>query len=394
MNNDEERSTTHNFQRLAVAFPRQWLYLLGDEGAIYSESQNRFAGLDAAGVAAYLAFDAGAGVEDLKRASYANRNHTAPGDALEAVFALRRGNFPVEDQPNNWPAFDPEAQRNSRTGDSKRESIKVGGIPVLIEYPAGQREPLSRDYFRHCPTTTREPQCHLCARRAENGWAVFVNSYQLVSLQREEQLGLGLMHAARAMLYTEAQYDIALHAAAIACGDGAILLCAPRECGKSTLAAYLAAHGFDHLTDEPAFLHLNTGVVSALSLPISLKEGSWMVLREDYPHLARGPVHVRSDGVKICLADPPAKRRADSAYPLTHIVFPRYRPLSPGHIERLTPFQTLTRLDQSGLLLAKDLSRIGFEGFLELVCRVSAYELQYDSLENAREVLLRLKAFE
>lgn len=392
MNNDEERSTIHRFQRLAVAFPRQWLYLFRDEGAIYSESLNRFAGLDAAGVAAYLAFDAGACVDDLKSLSYTDRNHPASGDALEAIFALTRGTFPVEVQPNNWCALDSKAWRNSRAGNSKAEVIEVGGIPVLIEYPAGQREHLCRDYFRHCPTTTREPRCHLSARAAENGWAVYVNSHQLLSLEREEQLGLGLMHAARTMLYAEAQYDIACHAAAIAYGDDAVLLCAPREYGKSTLAAYLAAHGFNLLTDEPAFLHLNTGSVSTLRFPISLKQGSWLALREDYPHLARGPVHVRSDGVKICLVDPPAERQADSARSLTRIIFPRYRPLSLGHIECLTPFQALTRLDEGGLLLARDLSRSGFEKFLELICRIPAYEIQYNSLESARE-MLGLKAY-
>ncbi len=244
----------HGVERVACACPHQWLYLLGEAGVVYSELQNRFAGLDAAGVAAYLAFDAGAGMDDLKGLSYTDRNHPASGDALEAIFALTRGNFAVEDQPNNWPALDSKTQRNSRTWNSKTESIEVGGIPVLIEYPAGQREHLCRDYFRHCPTTTREPRCHLCARPAENGWAVYLNCHQLLSLQREEQLGLGLMHASRAMLYAEAKYDTAFHAAAMAYGEGAILLCAPRECGKSTLAAYLAAHGFDLLTDEPAFL--------------------------------------------------------------------------------------------------------------------------------------------
>jgi hypothetical protein len=387
MNKDKERSTTRNFQRLAVAFPRQWLYLFGNEGAIYSESQNRFAGLDAAGVAAYLAFDAGASVDDLKRLSYTDRNHPASGDALDAIFGLTQGRFPVEEPQDNWPAPNSKARRNSRTGNSKTESIEIGGIPVLIEYPAGQREHLCRDYFRHSPTTTREPRCHLCAWPAENGWAVYVNGQQFLSLQREQQLGLGLMHAARAMLYAEAQYDAAFHAAAIASGDGAVLLCAPRECGKSTLAAYLAAHGFHLLTDEPAFLHLDTGSVSALHLPISLKQGSWLALREDYPRLTRGPVHVRSDGVKICLADPPAERRADNARVLTHIVFPKYTPLSLEYIERLTPFQTLTRLDEGGLLLAKGFSRDRFEEFLELICRVPAYEIHYKSLENAREML-------
>jgi hypothetical protein len=188
------------------------------------------------------------------------------------------------------------------------------------------------------------------------------------------------------MLYAEADYDLGFHAAAVANGDCGVLLCAPRECGKSTLAAYLVTHGFDLLTDEPAFLHLDTCTVSSLPLPISLKQGSWPFLQEKFPQMSSGPVHVRSDGMRISLVHPPVERRPDRSRQLTHIFFPQYLPSVKGHVERLSPLRTLELLND-GALLAENLERNKFEKFLDLVCRIPAHKIRYPSLKEAHEML-------
>ncbi len=280
---NEASSTIRYFHRVATERAGQWFYLFGDEGIVYSETRNCFAGLDAAGVAAYRAFEAGATVNDLRHVHARDGDSMAPAHALGAIYALTQGTFPTPDRPTELPRLESRGFVTSRTTNSKTESIEIGGLSILLEYPSGPLEPLCRDYFRNCPPATRPPGCHLCAQRAGNCWAITVNGRELLSLQREEQLGLGLMHAARALLYAEADYDLGFHAAAVAQGDCGVLLCAPRECGKSTLAAYLVAHGFDLLTDEPAFLHLDSCTVSSLPLPVSLKQGSWPSLQEEFP---------------------------------------------------------------------------------------------------------------
>jgi hypothetical protein len=248
-------------------------------------------------------------------------------------------------------------------------------------------ESLCRDFFRNCPAADGPPRCYLSAQRGTGGWAIHVNGHEFLGLQDEEQLGLGLMHAARAMLYAEGAYDIAFHAAAVAYRDCAILLCAPRECGKSTLAAFLVAHGFELLADEPALLQLDRACLSALSLPISLKQGSWPHLQREIQQFSRGPVHVRSDGVKIRLAHAPAERRNVPARPLTHIVFPRYEPSSPVKAERLSALRTVEFLNEGGLLPAKNLGPDKFERFLDLLERTPAHSICYGSLREAWELL-------
>jgi hypothetical protein len=375
-----------DFEGIAGSCPRQWLYLLGDQGVVYSEASNRFAGLDAAGVSAYLAFDAGAQVEDLRLIRDAHQSDSSCG-GLEAIHALAQGIFP-DDQPaafESWP--DPSISTHSGTAN-----IEIHGIPISLAYPAGPLEELCRDCFQNCAASDKPARWLLSAQPTENGWAIYINDRKLFSLQQEQQLGLGLMHAARSLLYAKGEYDVAFHAATIACGDCGVMLCAPRECGKSTLAAYLVACGGDLLADEPSLLHLDPWSVSPLPMPISLKEGSWPILRQHWPQLAFAPVHVRSDGVKIRMAHP--SRCSARSRRLTHIVFPRYAPSSSTEVESLSPLHTLRLLSEGGMLLAKQFARANFEAFLQSVWHTPAYRLQYASLEEAHRMFHEIGCFE
>jgi len=365
-----------SFRRITTTCARQWLYLLGDEGVVYSEAQNRFAGLDAAGVAAYRAFDAGAQMEDL-RFIRADRPSSASDDGLKAIHALSRGNFPAGDARWDWPIVDKPRTSN----------IVIHNIPVLLEYPAGPLENLCRDYFRNCQATMQLARCHLSAQREEDGWTIYANGRELLSSLRDGQIGLGLLHSARSLLYAEAEYDIAFHAAMVADRDCGVMLCAPRESGKSTLAAYLMAHGFDLLTDEPALLKLDTGSVASLRLPVALKEGSWTVLQHDWPQLSRAPIHIRSDGMKIRLLHPLETGFSAHSRRLTHILFPHYYPTSVPHAERLSPLHTLNLLNEGGMLLGKYFDRRRFEAFLRFVCLTPAYMIRYASLEEAMHMI-------
>ena len=365
-----------SFRRITTTCARQWLYLLADQGIVYSEAQNRFAGLDAAGVAAYRAFDAGALLEDL-RFIHGNRPSSASDDGLKAIHALSRGNFPSEDARWDCPIVDKPRASN----------IDIHNIPVLLEYPAGPLEDLCRDYFRNCHATMQPARCHLSAQREEDGWTIYANGRELLSSLRDGQIGLGLLHSARSLLYAEAEYDIAFHAAMVADRDCGVMLCAPREAGKSTLAAYLMAHGFDLLTDEPALLKLDTGSVASLRLPVALKEGSWTVLQHDWPQLSRAPIHIRSDGMKIRLLHPLETGFSAHSRKLTHIFFPHYHPASVPHAERLSPLHTLNLLNEGGMLLGKYFDRYRFEAFLRLVSVIPAYTIRYASLREALHMI-------
>jgi hypothetical protein len=362
--------------------PRQRLYLIGDEGVVYSETRNRFAGLDASAVAAYRAFDAGASIQDLRAFQDKRDLSSEFEDGLEAIYDLAQGTFPPEEARLEWPGLD-----HLKPADAESAKIEILGLPVYVEYPSGPLEHLCRDSFRNCPPTTQPPRHRLSAQCEDGHWAIYANGHELLSALQAEQLGLGLLHAVRSLLYAEAEYDVAFHASMVADRAHGIMLCAPRESGKSTLAAYLVAREFELVTDEPALLHLDDASVSLLSMPISLKEGSWSVLQHAWPQLAGTPVHTRSDGTKICLLHPPQAHFPALPRRLTHIVFPEYRSSSAACAERLNPLRTLSLLNESGMILGKHLAREDFEAFLRLVCVTPAYKLRYASLQEAGELI-------
>jgi hypothetical protein len=379
-------------ERIRCAAPRQWLYLFEDAGVVFSEARNRFAGLDAAGVAAYLAFEAGAAPADLQSIRSGHLPDVAAGEFeagwLDMILALTQGGFPGEESSSEtWP--DPDSNPGIASPE-RSANIQLHGIPLRLDYPAGPGEELCRDCFRNCTASDLPVRWTLSSRPKCHGWAICINGREIFSLQHERQMGLGMLHAARSLLYAEGRYDVALHAGMIARDDCGLMLCAPREAGKSTLAAYLVAQGFDLIADEPALLDLETGTVAPLCLPISLKEGSWQVLREGWPQLDAAPIHVRSDGTRIRLTHPESWPSRPPR--VTQIVFPRYAPTAAPEMEPLSRLHTLRLLNEGGILLAKRFSRDQFESLLEWLGRTAAYRMQYASLQDARLMLGEIRS--
>lgn len=380
-------ATHSSVERIPCAAPRQWLYLFGEEGGVvYSETQGRFAGLDAAGVAAFLAFDMEFAPE-CRAGTFSRKldGSRIPGHRMESIRELSLGIFPDADASEKWPTLDPGVCAN-RSG----AEFEIGGIPVLIQYPVGPLDPLCSDYFQNCTRTSSPPQCCLSVQQTRHGWAILVNGRILLPIEKESQLGLGLMHAARSVLYRMGSYDIAFHAAMVAQGDCGLLLCAPRESGKSTLAAYLTANGFDLLADEPALLQLDSWSVQSAPLPISLKEGSWSCLQQEWPQLNDAPVHVRSDGVSVRLLHLPKQRVSPNPRRLTHFVFPSYSRVSTGPPERLSPLSALRLLNTGGMLFAPNSTREKFENFLHLLFQTPAFTLPFSTLADAAQALTAL----
>ena len=375
---NEAPESTPSLRRIACAIPGQSLYLLGDDGVVYSETQNRFAGLSAAGVSAYLAFDAGMSVKDL--AAFSRNAAYESHEAIDTIAALARGIFPGEDPLITW----------SPLQSSFTANVRIHDLPVLVEFPPGPPTEICRDCFRNFPPSAERAKCHISARPSQKGWTVYVNGCRLLSSLADEQLGLGFLYAARSLLYAESRYDAACHAAMVADGAGGILLSGPREAGKSTLAAYLVSCGFALLTDEPALLDVATGCVSSLYLPFSLKERSWPLLGDAFPQLAGSPIHVRSDGVRIKLLHMTAGNCSTQPRRITHIVFPEYRSSCATHVERVSPLQALHLLNEAGSILAKALPRHKFEALLQMICDAPACTLQYSCLPEAASVIGRL----
>jgi hypothetical protein len=113
---------------------------------------------------------------------------------------------------------------------------------------------------------------------------------------------------------------LGLHAAAVSWRGQGILLVGPSKAGKSTLAAALVRDGSGYLTDEAAFVDLNTLIIEPYPKPLSLRTGSLALLGLRTPEEVQGttsdlvPASYLRSSVEI------------ATVPLSTIVFIRRRP--------------------------------------------------------------------
>jgi len=355
----------------------QWLYLLDDGGLVYSESQNRFVGLDMAGVLAYRAFDKGSNPDDLH--GFGRAISDTKKLNMQIIFGLSRGQFP-----------DTKADDRLKIAqlDLKQKGVfTVHHLPILFAATDGIDTELCRDCFKSCPSAMESARFHLQILNIESCLAICVNGQEMLRVPNSEQVGLGLLHVVRSLLYNEVDYDVAFHAAMIGDGRYALMLCAPRESGKSTLAAYLTGHNYSFITDEPALLRLDTTCIAPVEMPISLKEGSWVSLKDEWPQLAVAPIHRRSDGRRLKFLHPPKDSVASASQRLTHILFPKYSPSSPPQIKAVSTMQKFALLNEGGMLFNRQFSKNKFEQFLELICATPAFSITYSSFQEAEQLV-------
>lgn len=159
--------------------------------------------------------------------------------------------------------------------------------------------------------------------------------------------------------------QLLFHAAAVAQGKRGLLLPGPSGTGKSTLAAWLAASGFDLLSDELCAVRPGDTGLAGFPRPLNLKDRS---ISLEHPRWPGGPVEPRRPG--------------ELSTRLVAIVFPKRRSGAETAVARLTPadaaFRLLPCLTNRGRW-----PRAGVDALAELARRVPAYELVYAEAERA-----------
>lgn len=177
---------------------------------------------------------------------------------------------------------------------------------------------------------------------------------------------------------------LVLHAAAIACGDKAVLLPAPSGSGKTTLAAALVERGCGYLTDELALLDLLTGEVAAYPKALSLKAGSFCYFeRVGIP---------RTDTINRYL-DPESLREGSvvgQPLEIGEAIIPRYQPGAAARLEPLTPGETVLALFANTVNIARH-KNLGFDLLVRLAHQVRGYRLVFGDLSAACEAVLFLR---
>lgn len=180
------------------------------------------------------------------------------------------------------------------------------------------------------------------------------------------------------------QHVLILHAAALARGNQALIMPAPPGSGKSTLCAALVSRGWRLLSDELTIIQLDTGQVSGLARPVSLKNKSIEIIRNFAPDaFITAPILDTTKGT-VALMAPSVSSVRDVGQAVTPrwVVLPRYEADAPCSLEPVQTGAAFLQIADNAMnyhVLGVD----GFKAVGQLVDRCQHFSFRYSSLDEA-----------
>jgi HprK-related kinase A len=182
-----------------------------------------------------------------------------------------------------------------------------------------------------------------------------------------------------------------VHSAVVERGGRALVLPGAPGAGKSTLCAALSLSGWRLLSDEFALIALDTGRVTPLPRPVSLKNAAIGVIRDRFPGAVLGvETHDTTKGTVAHLKPPveSVQQSGETAKP-AWLVFPEFRAGARDQLEPVSRGQALLQLADSAFNYSI-LGARGFETGADLVERCQCLRLSYGDLDASLGLLNRL----
>jgi hypothetical protein len=168
-----------------------------------------------------------------------------------------------------------------------------------------------------------------------------------------------------------------LHAAAVAHNGQAIVIPANSGAGKSTLTTWLAANGFDYLSDE-LILISDGGELQAIARPIQIKSHGLapvLPLLKNSDAIARG---VFANAIPISSLGSNYVQQAQS---LGMFVFPQYQSGTSFELSKLSSADAGMRL-MANHVNARNLDGHGFRAMMKLIRNTPCYSLDYGGFDT------------
>ena len=182
---------------------------------------------------------------------------------------------------------------------------------------------------------------------------------------------------------------VALHAGAVVYREKVIFIPGQSGSGKSTMTAWLTAHGFAYLTDELIFLPDDgSGQTMSFSRPVCIKSAAVSVIKK----LLRKDTHrdILQDDQGVIV--PHRSLNSDFSIvtsPPSLLLFPSYQNVSSLNIEKISGAQACTYL-MSCDVNARNLLDHGFKQIVKIAQSTPAYKVSYGCFQGFGDAFARL----
>ncbi len=264
----------------------------------------------------------------------------------------------------------------------QRRLIGFAGSLVAIDYAGEQAAAIVDFLFQSAPPLKAqlqlEPQVILSLQAPTSTDELFLYRDNLLLYQ-----GHSLASCAELLLGETCHWlafhssgGLVFHAAAVAQQGKGLLLPGNSGAGKTTLAAWLAVHGFDYLTDELVWVPQDSQELHGFTRPLNFKQAA-RPLWEAWPQISSAEVWNGPQGDLIASTAFHSTRQV-KAPQVDLIIFPCYMPDAAFMLQLLPRAQAGLKLLQC-LVNARNVPEYGLRSVAQLARQVPAYLLNYAS---------------
>jgi hypothetical protein len=192
--------------------------------------------------------------------------------------------------------------------------------------------------------------------------------------------GSELMGEVMHLLARDATGGLVLHAAAVTRNGQAILMPGPTRHGKTTMSAWLAAHGCGYLSDELVFVPAGSTRIHAFDRPIQVRRDSApLVVTSEGPFRAEGAIV--GEHFHLVRPEQRAAEYLRGSVELSALLFPAFDRNGSNRLVPLTKAQAGLRLMEC-LINARNLPGHGFGHAADLARRIPAWRVDYAEIER------------
>lgn len=362
--------------KLPLACSSLYAYILDESLLIYSQKTQNVYGFEKGNAALFLQIDELVSSNSFQKISeqfstvdptllkkmydLASCNET--GDAIKYEADMDLGVYSKDDLPRTYYQVDDTAFAVHYPDDDFLKYFHPVYVHNYVEKP-NAKTIISVDFVK-----------------SDDLWEIHWNNTPIEMAIPKPQLATYLQEKMMTCTYQAQRYLISLHAASVEKNGKVIIMPAVAESGKTTLTATLLHHGFELFSDESTSMD-HDGYVHPLSFCMNIKEGSWNVLSETYPHLKERDVHSRFDGQSIRFLPP--YNMHEGREKATHIIFPKYTPGAKTSLMTVSAKEALLKITEASYQVQKNMDKKKFELILENLISLPKYMLVYSDLDEA-----------